>query len=266
MRRRRLPARLVVAAGVLLLCAACQVDVELGVDGREDGTGTLRVEVALDPVAVAAAPDFHEQLRVQDLTDAGWRISTETDRQGGGQSVVATYDFRSPEDAERALGQLSGADGPFRDFDLEIDRTFARTESSFRGTVDLQAGVEGFSDEQLKERLGGSALGFDPAELEKASGQALGQIFRFEVAARLPGDVESNAPTTTSNGAVWRPTLGEEVVLEASSSKLNTRNVMAASVAAVAGVLFVVVVTVQSRLALRRRRRRTRPADDGSSA
>lgn len=82
----------------------------------------------------------------------------------------------------------------------------------------------------------------------------LDRIFTFRVVTRLPGDVESNAPLEADQGAEWRPTLGEEVTLVATSSALNTRQVVG-SLIAVAAALALAVVVLVGRL-----RRRADPA------
>jgi len=155
--------------------------------------------------------------------------------------------FRTPGEAARAVEELGGPTGPFRDFELRRDRSFLKTRTAFAGTVDLSGGVEGFGDDALRERLGGSALGFDPAELEQRLGTALSRVFVFRVVARLPGTVASNAPTSTDNGAVWRPVLGERVVLEATAERWNYRNIGAAAVSLAAAVALVVVLVQRRR-------------------
>lgn len=257
--RRGLAAAAALAAA--LLCGGCRVDTSVGIDAKADGSGQVRVEVRLDADAAKQVGDLSEQLRVEDLRDAGWTVTGPTKVEEGGVEVVATKPFATPDGAGDAMDEISGEDGPFRNFDLELDRSFLRSEAAFAGTVDLEGGIEGFSDDALKERLGGQPLGFDPAELEGRLGTALNRIFRFQVAVRLPGDVEANAPVTTGNGAVWTPQLGERVTLEATSTKANTGRLVLAAIALVTGVLFAVIVALHLRRALRRRGRGTGPPD-----
>lgn len=250
--------RLFAAVSALLVCGACRVDTSVGVDARADGSGDVRVEVRLDDEAVEQVGDLSQQLRVEDLRAAGWTVSGPSKVDGGGVEVVAEKAFSSPDGAGRAIAEISGEDGPFRDFELLVDRSFLKTEASFTGEVDLTAGIERFSDDALRERLGGQPLGFDPAELERRLGTAMNRVFRFQVAVRLPGDVDANAPSTPGNGAVWTPQLGERVALEATSSKINATRIALAAFAALTGALFVLVVMARLRLARRRRLRRAR--------
>lgn len=241
--------RLLLACLALALLSACRIETTVGVEADADGGGRLRVVVALDEAAAERVPDLAEQLRVDDLRAAGWEVAPPRETDDGGVEVEAVRRFRSPGELTQAVEELSGEAGPFRDFELRRERTFLKTKTALRGTVDLQAGLAGFGDDALRERLGGegpnAALGFDPADLERRLGAALDRVFVFRVAARLPGDVDSNAPTEAGNGAVWRPTLGETVTLAATAEQWNTRTLgaLAVSVAAACGFVVVVVRT-----------------------
>jgi hypothetical protein len=243
------PRRLALAVVALLSLAACEVETTVGIDADADGTGRVQVEVALDREAAERVPDLADQLRVDDLRAAGWEVGRPEKDDDGGVTVEAAKRYRTPAEATQAVEELSGPNGPFRAFRLRRERSFLRTRTEFAGTVDLSGGVEGFGDDTLRERLGGSALGFDPADLERRLGQPLSRIFTFRVVARLPGDVSSNAPTTADNGAVWRPALGERVVLQATAERWNIRNIAAAAVSAGAAAALVVLLVRRRRAA-----------------
>lgn len=235
--------RLLGAALALLLLAGCRVGVTVGVDTEADGTGRVRAVVTLDAEAAGRVPDLADQLHTDDLIAAGWEVEGPRPTEDGGVEVEATKRYRSPTEATQVVEELSGPNGPFRDFHLRRSRSFFKTRTAFQGTVDLTSGIEGFSDEALQRRLDGSPLGFDPAELERRLGTTLDRIFDFRVVARLPGDTNSNAPTQAGNGAVWRPTLGERVELTATAEQWNTRNLGAATISVLAAAGFVFVLT-----------------------
>lgn len=241
--------RLLLGTAALLLLVACEIETTVGIDADADGTGRVRVAVALDRDAVQRMPDIADQLRLDDLRAAGWEVAASEKTEDGGLVVEAVKRFRTPAQAADTVEEVSGEDGPFRDFEVRRSRSFLKTKTAFRGTVDLGGGIEAFGDDTLRERLGGSALGFDPAELERRLGTALSRIFSFRVVARLPGDVDSNAPTTTDNGAVWRPSLGERVVLQATAERWNYRNIGAAAVSAAAAAALVAVLVRRRRVA-----------------
>ncbi|MEO5679128.1 MAG: hypothetical protein ABIS47_05595, partial [Acidimicrobiales bacterium] len=137
MGRRGPRLRALVLTGVLIvLCAACRVDVEVGIDARADGSGQVRVEVVADR-DVATAIDLSKGVRVDDLKQAGWKVDGPAPRPDGAVGVVATKRFGNVADARLVVEELSGPDGPFQGFRLDRRRSFARTTTRFAGTVDF---------------------------------------------------------------------------------------------------------------------------------
>ena len=226
--------RVLLAALLLVLVAgACRVDVEVGIDAEADGSGRVRVEVEADREVVEAV-DLSKGLRTDDLQQAGWEVEGPTPRPEGGQRVVATKPFRTPDGARLVIEELTGADGPFQGFRLERTRTFARTTTRLAGTVDLAEGIEAFGDPGLRTALGGSDLGLDLAQLEKTAGASLDQVVGVQVVVRLPGAVEANAPKLGGDEARYEVPLRQRVELRAQSMAWNTLNLVGAGVAALA--------------------------------
>ena len=255
MSARRRAAELAVAAlAVVGAATGCQVTTAVGVDAEKDGSGTVRVAVGLDKEAAGRVPNLARELEVNDLVDAGWTIVGPRKEDDGRTWIRASKPFDDPAGAKRVIDEISGDDGPFADFRLIRQRSFLRTKTTFTGTVDLTAGIEAFGDDQLRERLGGSSIGVDPEELSERIGTVLNRLFTFKVAVRLPGDVESNAPLEADGGAEWRPVLGEEVILRATATALDTRRVVGLALAGFAVVALAALVLV------RRARRRADPA------
>ena len=252
------------AAAAVALTGACRVDVSVGIDAEADGTGRVRAAALLDDEAVdrlvgeaagdPATSDPATRIKVDDLRSAGWTVTGPRPTDDGGLEVVATHPFDDVAEARRLLSEIAGDPGPFRDVTLRQDRGFFKTTTAFEGTVDLAAGLGSFTDPELREALEATdeaPLGVTQAQLEQRLGEAIERMFGLQVAVRLPGRVASNAPTETGNGAVWAPSLGEEVVLEASSERWNVANVVAALVAILGGLALAVV--------LWRNRRRPQP-------
>lgn len=244
-RRRAVLAALAVVA--LLVLAGCRMEVSVEVETAATGGGRVRATVRLDGEAVEQVPDLAEQLRVDDLEAAGWVVEGPTPGADGSVTVEASKAFSSPAGAARALEELGGPSGPFRDLRLTQDRGFWRTRSTLSGTVDLSAGLGAFGDENLAERVGNSTLGLDPASLERELGRPLGDVVALEVVADLAGRADADAPVTREGDAVWPVALGATVPVRASADAWNLRNMAATVIAAVSGLSLILVVVRRSR-------------------
>lgn len=241
------------AALALAVAGACQVDASVEVQARPDGSGEVKATALLDRSATRAIGDLATQVALDDLRAAGWEVRGPEENSDGGSEIEVRHGFTDVADARQLLVQLTGSDGAFKGFVLEQKRTFLRTETALRGTVDLSRGMAVFSDPKLTEALGGQPLGVTPEQLEQRLGAPVDRVFGLQVAVRLPGGVESNAPTATGSTAVWAPRLGEQLAIEATAQQWNRPNLILAGLAlgsamALAGVLM-------------RRRRHPRVAD-----
>lgn len=246
----RAAAAVVAVVLAVVLGAGCRVDIDVGIAAETDGSGRVRVEVVADR-EVARAVDLSAGVRTDDLKQAGWAIEGPTAQPDGGVRVVASKPFRDAEGARLAIEELSGPDGPFQGFRIERERSFARTTTRFSGTVDFAKGIEAFGDPGLKEALGGSDAGVDLARLEQALNGPIDRAVGVHVAVRLPGEVESNAPQQSDNGARWELKLRDRVELTARSSALNVVNLAGAGLGGTVAVALLVLLVAR----LRRTRR-----------
>jgi hypothetical protein len=241
---------LVLVAALFVLCTACKVTLNVGVDAHADGSGVVRVVVTLDQDAAARLHAAGGQLAADDLRKAGWTVATETGAKDGHEDLTATKPFNTPRELTAVMAEVAGPRQAFKDFKLTRRRSFARTRTGFSGVVNLTGGPAVFGDDRLKQQTGAD-LGVDVAELERQAGEAVDKFLSVQVAVRLPGKVSANAPSKAGNGAVWHPTMGELAALSASGSQLDMRRVVLLPLAGLAAAAAVVLV----------RRRRRVPRD-----
>jgi hypothetical protein len=234
---------------LILATSACEVRTDVAVEVHDDGSGFVTVSGGLDADALRRVPGIAEELRLDDLAATGWEVQPPTLEDDGLTWIRVRKPFGTPEEAEQVLAEIAGERGPLRDFVITRERSFARTEYGFGATVDFRGGIESFADEALTTALDGEPLGEDVAAIEERIGAAIDEVFTFRVAVRLPGDVESNAPTQADNGAVWRPTLAEPgpINLVASSEVVRWRTYASVAVAVAAAIAAVVVALLGQR-------------------
>ncbi|MBV9412399.1 MAG: hypothetical protein JO148_12435, partial [Acidimicrobiia bacterium] len=170
MSARRNKLGLAAAALALLVCTACQVTIAVGVDAQQNGSGVVRAGVGLDDDALHQIPDLAQQLRVDDLKKAGWTIVGPRKEGDNRTWVRATKAFTNPAGAAKAMNELNGPKGPFKNFKLTSKQSFLRTKMSFSGTVD-RVGASALADPRLQQQLANS--GVDTNVLEQQLNQII---------------------------------------------------------------------------------------------
>ncbi len=250
--RRGAAVRVALLVVLALALTGCQLRTELNISVDPDGSGRVELALGLDDEAVTKRPDLVDELDFADLTKAGWEVSGPTKEADGTTWIRARHRFGTPDELGALVDEIAGENGPFRDFSLTRDDGFADTTYRFGGTVDFAAGLDQVTDDpELAD-----ALGAEPKQLlEERLGAAVDQLVKVQVAVRLPGDVESNAATRASNGAVWRPSVLEHdtVELHATGTVRRSERWVLLGVAVAAGVVLVLFLLI--RLVLWRRRR-----------
>jgi MYXO-CTERM domain-containing protein len=231
----------------VVLSAGCRVTVTAGIDVGFDGKGTVRVAVGLDDDAVSRFGDLAGELRVDDLRQAGWEVDGPKKGDDGLTWVRASRSFSGADEANVALSQLSGPVGPFRDLRLTHSRSLLKTTTRLTGTVDLAAGAAAFADSDLASRVG-DTLPLDIDRLRGELGPDADQKLQVGFEADLPGSVRANV-AQEGGRAVWRPALGHQLRVEASSEAVA----LVPLVPVLAAVLLLVVLGAA--FLLRRRRR-----------
>ena len=229
---------------VALTGAACQLRTEVNVTVQADGSGEVEVAVGLDEDGVEQRPDLLDGLEFSDLAETGWVVDGPALDADGFTRIRVRHTFDNPSEVATLVDEVAGDDGPFRDFAVVRDDAFAETRYRFSGVVDFTSGVESLTrDPELAEALGAEPLDL----LEARIGGTVDELLRVQVAVRLPGDVDSNAPTKASNGAVWRPSVLEREAVELTATSTIRRSGRLAwlAVAGACGFALLLFVTIR---------------------
>lgn len=214
-------ARLLVLVGLIALVASgCRVDARLDLVARDDGSGTISVTVDVDAEVVALVPGLAEDLQVADLLESGWTIEGPTQINSGGLRVVLRFEFESPAEANIALAQVNGPNGPLLAPTLKRTVEGRAVATTFDASLQFVGGIEAFSDAELSELIGtapwsltAGKYGVDPM-----------QSVSFVVRAELPGEIRKTTGTEAEGGVVWTATLdgsAQTIVLGTVDSKVD---------------------------------------------
>ena len=134
------------------------------------------------------------------------------------------------------LGELTGPQGPFRDFVVKVDDGAFGTDYSVHGVVDLTGGPAAFGDQELSTLLGGDPYGGTLAAIERDEGRPVSDMVDFQMNVSLPGD---GSPT------VYTPSFADEQATQVSASS-SQRSTMATfaiwGLVALVGVIGLVVL------------------------
>jgi hypothetical protein len=190
-------AAVLVAAVVL---TSCRVDSDVSLTVKPNGTGNVTVVVTADAVIVAKAPNLKTDIRVDDLTAAGWKVSDPVDTQDGGVSITLQHPFSGPIEATAILNEINGTRGPLKQ--LVVARTGKDTNSTWTlaGKLEVNGGLEAFSDDGTLDLLGGAPY---IGEFN-ASGLDIGKVVGVTFNATLPGVVDSTTGIQKDGVITWR--------------------------------------------------------------
>ena len=237
---------LVVLACVVL--AGCKVDTLVTIDVHDDGSGTVRVRVALDADAVqnaeAGGGKLEDRVRLGDLEAAGWTVSPWKRAPDGGATLTVHKDFADAGDLAAVFTELNGKDGPVRGVSLQRDRGFLSTEYKLSGNTDLsQVTAAVASDPELAAQLTGQRV--DLGQIDQHLSQQIRDAFHLRIRLVLPGgDTKEFAPEP-----------GKKVSLDTSTSQFDTTRALLLAGAVVLAALGIFVFVRGERRARHRRRR-----------
>lgn len=218
-----------------MLCAAvvlasCRVDQTVSLKVDPNGTGSVTVVVTADKDIVAKIPTLAQDIRTDDLEEAGWKTDGPTKTKSGGLTIELTRSFENPAEANAVLAQVSETKGPLHD--IVLARTGKDTNSTWTlsGRLEITGGLDAFVDDATRTLLGVTPYA---AEVEEA-GLDLGDAIGITFTASLPGTVDSSTGLAGDNGLTWRvPMDGSKVDIATAS----THVAVATSISRVARVI-----------------------------
>ena len=246
----------VLVAAVLL--TSCRVDSVVTLNVQPNGSGTVSVVVTADADIVAKAPALKTDVRVDDLKEAGWKVTGPVDTDNGGLSITLTRAFNGPIEATAILNKINGTRGPLKQ--LVVARSGKDTNSTWTlaGKLEVNGGLEAFADDATLELLGGAPY---IGEFT-ATGLDLGKVVGVTFNAQLPGTVEATTGLQKDGVISWRiPTDGTATDIATTTTNVD----VASSVSRVGRVFLLGLLIVWAfgtvvllLLVLNARNRRTR--------
>ncbi len=181
-----------VAAGLAVLLAGCSTRATLTVTVHPDGSGTVALRVALDAQAVQAAEaggtPLAAEVRLSDLTAAGWQVGRWTTAKDGSASIVITKPFQHTGQVAAIARELSGPQGPLHGVaaSRQSDWVGLAHTSRLEGTVDLRDTRSGVTaDPAILAIL--AAQHVDVAALDQQLSAQVRAGLTVQVVADLPG-------------------------------------------------------------------------------
>jgi len=222
-------AKIAAACSLILLLAACNMNVQITTHVNDKGGGTLGLRILLDKElrdvlqgsnggqGLASLESLFGRLR-----DEGWAVKrTEP---SNGLDLEATRSFSDKKSFAAAMSELStgpvGGASPLGGYSLGFTShgSFLKTKTDFSGRVDTSS---------LRQVIATVVTHGNQKEAQ-AFLDAASDNFQFEIRASLPGSVSvSGGDGTVTNGvAVWRPQLGSVLDFSATSSAIKTSSLL----------------------------------------
>ena len=183
----RLTLRVFAMVVALVALAGCRGDATVLVRARASGSGTVRVDVALDAEAAQALGKPASALATADLEKRGWAVEALKVATNGTGTFALERSFRNTAEANLILDELTGPTGPIHGIRLRRERSLLSTSLVLDGAVDMTKGAEPFGDAALAKLTGSqSVLGFDGSSVEKSQGKRVDQLVFLRLRGELP--------------------------------------------------------------------------------
>lgn len=251
--------RLLLVLLLAVLLSACRVETTVSIKVEESGGGTVQVVANFDAEAWEAL-EAEQDLRLDDLSDAGWQVSGPNVDESSSVTLDASKEFASAKELGDVLAEVSGPDGPYARLGLSQHESFARSRYRLEGVLDGSMGVLGLAESDVTEALGGLPYGTDLEALEASLGAPVGSFVTLNLHVDLPGARATDAPGWSTNLAAETP-LG----VLTTAQVWHAKPLLLAAAAVVFALLFVVLVVAKVVLTLRARRTDKTSVSDGAA-
>lgn len=204
--------RIAAVALATVALSACRVDSTVSLQVNPNGSGNVTVVVTADKDVVAKTESLESDLRVADLTAAGWKVSKLTKTADGGRTLTAVHSFRTPTEATKVLNEINGARGPLKN--VALVRSGKDTKSTWKvsGKLEVNGGLAAFADDATIKLLGDAPYADELA----ASGLDLGKAVGITFTMQLPGTIDSTTGVQQDKVIKW------QVPMDGSSTDIAT--------------------------------------------
>ena len=132
------------------------MDVNVGIDVGEDGSGTVTVAIGVDDDLLSRVPGAADRVHLDDLKAAGWEVTGPAKEADDNTWVHLSHPFANPTEMKELLAEINGAGGPLGAFGLEVQRRVGREDMGADGEAGLTGGIAGFVDPDLAAAFGAS--------------------------------------------------------------------------------------------------------------
>jgi hypothetical protein len=251
--------RLLGLIGLVIVVAACRLDVTVDTTVNADGAGEVVVGAVVDKDVVDRVPGLAGSLVLDDATAVGWVVEGPEATEDGGLTVTLRHPFATVPEAANLLNSLGP---PFGGVAMERTATEDEVAVTMSGTLSLPGGTwDAFGDQALLTSAGGTPFGAQLTE----SGANPAESMSVELSVRLPGEIEETTGDRSDGAVRW------SAPLDGSAQDLATRSVLregggsgwAGPVSTAALVLLIAWLVIGIALAVMvlraRSRRRARP-------
>ena len=211
-------ARLSVVACAALLLSSCRVDQTVSLAVEPNGSGKVTVVITADKAIVAKAPKLAEDLRTDDLVEAGWKVTKPVKTKAGGLTVTLIRPFRNPAEANIALSQVNGPKGPLHEMVVTRSGKDTNSQWSLAGRLEVTGGLEAFIDDAGLALVGAAPYLANVQEAGLDLGDAVGITFT----ATLPGEIDQSTGLKGDGEVSWAvPMDGSKVDIATTSTNVD---------------------------------------------